>query len=84
MTELDFKVPPAELVDVDRLQVDQDNPNRMSARQFKALKKTRNYLRSALILSPNATASNYIADPKSSQSTWITAKSTSIALFSSR
>jgi len=40
MTELDLKVPSAELVDVERLRVDQDNPNRMSARQFKALKKS--------------------------------------------
>ena len=40
MTELDLKVPPAELVDVDRLQVDNDNPNLMSARQFTALKKS--------------------------------------------
>ena len=40
MTELDLKVPPAELVDVDRLQVDNANPNLMSARQFKALKKS--------------------------------------------
>lgn len=39
-TELDLKIPPAELVDVGKLRVDQDNPNRMSARQFKALKKS--------------------------------------------
>ena len=37
MTELDLKVPPAELVDVARLQVDNANPNQMSARQFTAL-----------------------------------------------
>ena len=35
-----MKIPPAELVDVEKLQVDGDNPNRMSARQFKALKKS--------------------------------------------
>jgi len=40
MTELDLKVPPAELVDVGRLQVDNANPNLMSARQFRALKKS--------------------------------------------
>ncbi|MDH5266611.1 MAG: ParB N-terminal domain-containing protein [Candidatus Bathyarchaeota archaeon] len=33
-------IPPAELVDVERLRVDGENPNRMSARQFKALKKS--------------------------------------------
>jgi len=35
-----LKIPPAELVDVHRLQVDGENPNRMSARQFKALKNS--------------------------------------------
>ena len=35
-----LEVPPAELVDVNRLSVDQENPNRMSARQFQALKKS--------------------------------------------
>jgi len=39
MTELNMKIPPAELVDVEKLRVDHENPNRMSARQFKALKK---------------------------------------------
>jgi ABC-type lipoprotein export system ATPase subunit/N-acetylglutamate synthase-like GNAT family acetyltransferase len=33
-------IPPTELVDVDRLKVDGQNPNRMSARQFEALKKS--------------------------------------------
>jgi len=40
MAELDLKIPPAELVDVEKLRVDGENPNRMSARQFKALKKS--------------------------------------------
>jgi len=35
-----LEVPPAELVDVDRLRADQQNPNRMSTRQFQALKKS--------------------------------------------
>ncbi len=39
-TELEWKIPPAELVDVDKLQVDGDNPNRMSIRQLSALKKS--------------------------------------------
>ncbi|MDH5595767.1 MAG: ParB N-terminal domain-containing protein, partial [Candidatus Bathyarchaeota archaeon] len=39
-TELCLKIPPAELVDVEKLRVDGENPNRMSARQFKALKKS--------------------------------------------
>ncbi len=33
-------IPPAELVDVDRLRVDGDNPNRLSVRRFEALKKS--------------------------------------------
>ncbi|NIN01287.1 MAG: ParB N-terminal domain-containing protein, partial [candidate division Zixibacteria bacterium] len=39
-TELELQIPPAELVDVERLRVDGENPNRMSARQFKALKES--------------------------------------------
>jgi len=39
-TELELKIPPAELVDVEKLRVDHENPNRMSARQFKALRKS--------------------------------------------
>ena len=35
-----MKMPPAELVDVKKLRVDGENANRMSARQFKALKKS--------------------------------------------
>ena len=38
--ELELQTPPAEFVDVDKLSVDDQNPNRMSARQFKALKKS--------------------------------------------
>jgi len=40
MLELEVEIPAAKLVDVDRLQVDQDNPNRMGARQLEALKKS--------------------------------------------
>ena len=40
MTELEVNVPPAELVDVDELKIDQENPNRMSPRRFEALKKS--------------------------------------------
>jgi len=36
----DLDVPPAELADVDKLKTDKDNPNRMSSRQFGALKKS--------------------------------------------
>ncbi len=39
-TELELKIPPAELVDVEKLRVDRNNPNKMSARQFRALKKS--------------------------------------------
>jgi len=39
-TELELKIPTALLVDVEKLRVDGENPNRMSARQFKALKKS--------------------------------------------
>ncbi|MDH5266187.1 MAG: ParB N-terminal domain-containing protein [Candidatus Bathyarchaeota archaeon] len=35
-----MRIPAAELVDVDTLRVDHENPNRMSSRQFKALKKS--------------------------------------------
>src|SRR3990170_3126983 len=38
--ELELKVPPAELVDVDKLRVDGQNPNRQSKRQFRALKES--------------------------------------------
>jgi len=38
--EQELAIPLAELVDVDKLCVDQANPNRMSARQFEALKKS--------------------------------------------
>lgn len=34
------KIPAAELVDVEKLRVDGENPNRMSSRQFRALKKS--------------------------------------------
>ena len=40
MTALELKVPPAELVDVDALRVDNENPNRMSPRRLEALKKS--------------------------------------------
>ena len=40
MTELEVKVPPAELVDVDALKVDGSNPNVLSPRRFEALKKS--------------------------------------------
>ena len=36
----ELEIPAAELVDVDRLRVDGDNPNRMGARQLEALKKS--------------------------------------------
>lgn len=35
-----MKIPPAELVDVEALHVDGENPNRMSPRRFEALKKS--------------------------------------------
>lgn len=35
--EVELKVPAAELVDVDRLRVDGENPNRMRVRRFEAL-----------------------------------------------
>jgi ABC-type transport system involved in cytochrome c biogenesis ATPase subunit/N-acetylglutamate synthase-like GNAT family acetyltransferase len=38
--ELELKVPPAELVDVDVLRLDGENPNRMGPRRFVALKKS--------------------------------------------
>lgn len=40
MTALDLEIPATELVDVDMLRVDGENPNRMSPRQFEALKKS--------------------------------------------
>lgn len=36
--EVELKIPPAELVDVNRLRVDGENPNRMGAKQIEALK----------------------------------------------
>ena len=39
-SELELQIPPAELVDVEKLHVDKENPNVMSARQFEALKKS--------------------------------------------
>jgi len=36
----ELEIPAAELVDVDRLKVDGDNPNRLGARQLEALKKS--------------------------------------------
>jgi ParB-like chromosome segregation protein Spo0J len=39
MTELDL-IPPIEIVDVEKLQIDSQNPNVMSVRQFEALKKS--------------------------------------------
>lgn len=38
--EFELKVPPAKLVDVERLRVDGQNPNRQSRRQFRALKES--------------------------------------------
>jgi ParB-like chromosome segregation protein Spo0J len=38
--ELELKVPPAELVDAERLRVDSQNPNQQGKRQFKALKES--------------------------------------------
>lgn len=38
--ESELKIPSAELVDIEKLQIDGQNPNRMSARQFEALKKS--------------------------------------------
>jgi len=38
--EVELKIPPAELVDVDKLRVDGQNPNVQSRRQFKALKES--------------------------------------------
>src|SRR4030067_2611398 len=40
MSELEVKVPPAELVDVELLRVDQENPNKMGPRRVEALKKS--------------------------------------------
>jgi ABC-type transport system involved in cytochrome c biogenesis ATPase subunit/GNAT superfamily N-acetyltransferase len=40
MSELEVKVPPAELVDVAALKVDNANPNVLSPRRFEALKKS--------------------------------------------
>jgi len=40
MSELEVKVPPAELVDVGSFKVDNENPNRMSPRRLEALKKS--------------------------------------------
>ena len=40
MSELEVKIPPAELFDVDALKVDNSNPNVLSSRRFEALKKS--------------------------------------------
>ncbi|MGD0495572.1 MAG: ParB N-terminal domain-containing protein [Candidatus Bathyarchaeia archaeon] len=40
MAELEVRVPPAELVSVEMLRVDGENPNRMGSRRFEALKKS--------------------------------------------
>jgi len=40
MTELNVAIPSAEFVDVDRLRVDGENPNRLSPRRLEALKKS--------------------------------------------
>jgi len=40
VTESSLVIPPSELVDVERLRVDGDNPNRLSVRRFEALKKS--------------------------------------------
>jgi len=40
MSEVELKIPAAELVDVELLKVDGENPNRMSPRRFEALKKS--------------------------------------------
>jgi ABC-type transport system involved in cytochrome c biogenesis ATPase subunit/N-acetylglutamate synthase-like GNAT family acetyltransferase len=40
MIELELRIPAAELVDVELLKVDGENPNRMSSRRFEALKKS--------------------------------------------
>ena len=39
-TTRELQIPPAELVDLDRLHVDGENPNRMDARQLEALKES--------------------------------------------
>jgi ParB-like chromosome segregation protein Spo0J len=40
LTQLEVQVPPVEFVSVEALKVDKENPNRLSARQFEALKKS--------------------------------------------
>jgi ABC-type lipoprotein export system ATPase subunit/N-acetylglutamate synthase-like GNAT family acetyltransferase len=40
MTELEVIVPSPELIDIDQLRVDGENPNRLSPRRFEALKKS--------------------------------------------
>jgi ABC-type transport system involved in cytochrome c biogenesis ATPase subunit/GNAT superfamily N-acetyltransferase len=40
VAEVYVAVPPVELIDVDRLRVDGQNPNRLSSRRFEALKKS--------------------------------------------
>ena len=39
VNNLDVEVPQAELVDIDRLQLDGDNPNKMKLKQLQALSK---------------------------------------------
>jgi hypothetical protein len=38
--ERELEIPPAELVEVEKLRVDGNNPNKMGARRFEALKKS--------------------------------------------
>jgi len=40
MITQDLKIPPAELVDTEKLRVDGYNPNKLSVRRFEALKKS--------------------------------------------
>ena len=40
LNELDLVIPPAELVDVETLRVDGNNPNKLSVRRYEALKKS--------------------------------------------
>jgi ParB-like chromosome segregation protein Spo0J len=40
VSELEVKVPSAELLDVNQLKTDKDNPNVLSPRRFEALKKS--------------------------------------------
>ena len=40
MNKLDLVIPPAELVDIETLRVDGDNPNKLSVRRYEAMKKS--------------------------------------------